>query len=107
MSYEPRPVDTSGVSLGSDLQELTELLAQNAHDIWARQRLQDGWTWGSERDDTTKKHPCLVPYAELPDSEKVYDRNTAMETIKVLLSLGYRLQRHGSGEGGAEDPAPR
>ena len=100
MSYEPRPVDTSGVSLGSDLQELTELLAQNTHDIWARQRLQDGWTWGPERDDAGKKHPCLVPYAELPNSEKVYDRNTAVETIKVLLSLGYRLSPNDSAEAG-------
>ena len=91
MSYDPKPIDTSGVLLPPDVAELTERLAENAHDIWAKQRLSDGWRHGPKRDDTTKEHPCLVPYGELPDSEKVYDRKMAMETLKVIQALGYRI----------------
>ena len=91
MSYDPKPIDTSGVLLPPDVAELIERLAENAHDIWAKQRLSDGWRHGPKRDDTTKEHPCLVPYGELPDSEKVYDRKMAMETLKVIQALGYRI----------------
>lgn len=93
MSYIPRPVDTTAVVLPPDLEALTEYLAENAHDLWAAQRLADGWQYGPQRDDARKLHPCLVPYAELPEAEKTYDRQTAMETLKVILALGYRLTR--------------
>lgn len=72
MSYEPRPIDTSGVTLTEEILELTELLARNAHDNWAKQRVLDGWTYGPQRDDSAKKHPDLVPYEELPEGEKEY-----------------------------------
>jgi hypothetical protein len=91
MSYVPEPIDTSGVSLGEEVLELTELLARNAHDIWAQQRMAEGWRYGPRRDDTRKEHPDLVPYEDLSDSEKAYDRNAALETLKVMLSLGYRI----------------
>ncbi len=91
MSYTPHPIDTSGVELPPDLKALTERLAENTHDLWARQRFADGWTLGSQRDDRAKKHPCLVPYADLPESEKQYDRETAMGTLKAILALGYRI----------------
>ena len=74
---------------------LTERLAENAHDLWAAQRIKDGWTWGPTRDDSAKKHPCLVPYAELPESEKEYDRQAAMGTVKAIITLGYRIERMG------------
>jgi RyR domain len=93
MSYQPKPIETSFITLPQDLSDLTERLAENAHDIWARQRMVDGWTYGPRRDDAAKNHPCLVPYAELPDSEKVYDRNAAMETIKAILAQGYRIEK--------------
>lgn len=89
--YRPKPLDTSHVVLSPELQALTERLAENAHDNWAAQRLQDGWTWGSSRDDEKKTHPMLVAYGELPESEKQYDRRTAMETLKAIVSLGYRI----------------
>jgi len=73
------------------LQELTELLAQNTHDIWAAQRITEGWQYGQERNDALKTHPCLVPYEDLPESEKEYDRNTATETLKVILKLGFKI----------------
>ena len=93
MSYQPAPIDTSGVTLTKGIRDLTEQLAKNAHEVWARQRLAEGWRYGAERSDTRKEHPCLVPYEELPESEKEYDRQTAMETIKAILALGYRLEK--------------
>jgi ryanodine receptor 2 len=91
MSYEPRPIDTGSVVLSPEILALTEQLAENAHDIWARQRLDQGWTYGPRRDDAAKKHPCLVPYAELPESEKEYDRRAALQTLKAIIALGYRI----------------
>jgi len=93
VEYKPRPIPTAGVRLSSDILELTELLAKNAHEIWAQQRQAEGWTYGARRDDAAKKHPCLVPYEDLPESEKEYDRNAAMETLKAILTLGYRIEK--------------
>jgi len=91
--YVPKPIDTSKVELTPDLLKLTELLAENVHNIWAAQRMAEGWTLGPERNDATKEHPCLVPYEELPEIEKEYDRNTAMKTLKAILALGYRIEK--------------
>jgi len=93
VSYRPDPIDTSNIALPPELLELTERLAQNAHDVWARQRIAEGWTYGPQRDDTAKKHPDLVPYGELPESEKQYDRSAAMETLKAIVALGYRTEK--------------
>lgn len=91
MSYDPKPIDTSGVLLTDDLRSLTERLAENAHEIWAAQRMSDGWRYGPRRDDAKKEHPCMIPYGDLPDSEKEYDRKMAMETLKLIQALGYRI----------------
>jgi len=96
VSYEPKPIDTSSVSLTPEILELRELLAENAHDHWALQRMADGWTYGPQRDDSQKRHPCLVPYEDLPESEKEYDRSAAIETLKAIMALGYRIERAGS-----------
>lgn len=93
MTYEPKPIDTSDVVMSRDLAELTEMLAKNAHDIWAKQRIGDGWQYGPQRDDAKKQHPCLVPYHELTESEKEYDRKMAVETLKLIQSLGYRITK--------------
>lgn len=90
-NYTPRPIDSAAVALPPALTALTERLAENAHDLWAAQRMADGWTQGPKRDDGAKKHPCLVPYAELPESEKEYDRQAALGTLKAILALGYRV----------------
>ena len=92
MNYNPSPLNTTGIELGPDLLNLTERLAENVHDLWARQRLADGWTYGPLRDDKVKKHPCLVPYADLPESEKEYDRQVAIGSIKAILALGYHIE---------------
>jgi RyR domain len=93
LDYVPKPRDTSSVRLPSDIVDLTELLARNTHENWARQRQAEGWRYGPRRDDTRKEHPSLVPYEELPESEKEYDRTTAMETLKTILALGYRIEK--------------
>ncbi len=94
MNYVPRPIPTEDITLPDDLLRLTEKLAENAHDHWALQRLGDGWTHGAERNDPQKKHPCLIPYDQLPNSEKEYDRNAAMETLKAIIALGYRIEKY-------------
>jgi hypothetical protein len=93
VDYKPAPRDTSGVKLPRAIAELTELLARNTHENWARQRLAEGWRHGPRRDDAKKEHPSLVPYEKLPESEKAYDRTTAMESIKTILALGYRIEK--------------
>ncbi len=90
-NFKPLPTDTSRIDLPSHLHELVEILAANTHDVCAQQRLLDEWGHGQGRDDAGKKHYCLIPYQELPESEKQYDRNTAVETLKLILKLGYNL----------------
>jgi ryanodine receptor 2 len=79
------------VQLDREILELTERLAENAHDIWAQRRIAEGWTKGPKRDK--KEHPSLVPYKDLPESEKEYDRSAALETLKAMLALGYRIEK--------------
>ena len=93
MEYIPQPVDTSKIELSSDLLELTELMANNTHEVWAQQRMAQGWKYGEKRNDELKEHPCLVPYERLTETEKEYDRNTALETIRFLISQGYKIIR--------------
>lgn len=92
-SYIPVPVDTSGVELPQQLAELTEKMARNVHEVWAAERIAEGWTYGPQRNDSLKQHPSLIPYAELSDSERDYDRHTAVETLKLILMLGYRIEK--------------
>ena len=91
--YTPEPLDTKSISLPEDLIELTEKIAENVHEVWAMGRIKEGWTYGEERDDFAKKTPCLVPYSELPEGEKEFDRNTALETVKLIISLGYKIEK--------------
>ena len=86
-------IDTSNIKLSKDLLPLTEILAKNVHEIWAQERLNDGWTFGSERNDHKKEHPCLLPYEELPENEKNYDRSTAIQTLKVIVAMGYKITK--------------
>ncbi|MCI8483001.1 MAG: Ryanodine receptor Ryr [Lachnospiraceae bacterium] len=86
--YEPKPIDTSDVTLPAEWLVLTERLAENVHEVWAAGRIAEGWTYGEAKDVEKKKTPLLVPYAELPETEKDYDRNTALETMKIVVKLG-------------------
>ncbi len=75
----------------AELLELSELIAKNVHEVWAQGRMAEGWTYGPVRDDARRETPCMVPYEELPESEKEYDRNTALETLRLIVSLGYDI----------------
>ena len=90
-SYNPKPIDLSDVELTEDLNELREAIAENAHDIWAVERQAQGWTYGPHRDDAKKETPCMVAYSKLPESEKKFDRDMAMNTLKLVKKLGYDL----------------
>ena len=94
MTYQPKPIDTGAVVLAPLLEELVERLAESNHDNWALRRMADGWSYGASRDDTKKSHPDLVPYGNLTESEKEYDRTTVRETIKAILALGFDIQRN-------------
>ena len=90
-NYLPQPVDTSDIQLPEVLSELVEQMAKNVHEVWAQSRMEQGWTWGEERSDALKQHPCLVPYEELPEVEKAYDRDTALGTLKLICKLGLKI----------------
>ena len=89
--YEPYPIRLDDVKLSDGLTELREAIAENAHEIWAKARTDQGWTYGPERNDQKKETPDMVPYCNLPESEKLYDREMAMQTLKLVKKLGYEI----------------
>ncbi len=91
--YKPKPVDTSRIELPEGLAALTEKIAENVHDNWSAGRFAEGWIYGEARNDALKTNPCLVPYSELPEGEKEYDRNTAIQTLKLIIALGYKIEK--------------
>lgn len=91
--YKPKPIDTSDVELDGEILELGEMIARNVHEVWSEGRIREGWSYGESRNDAERKHPCLVPYEEIPESEKEYDRNTAMQTLKLIVKLGYKITK--------------
>ena len=93
MSYRPRPINTTGVMLPDGLEELVERLAESNHDHWSQKRIDEGWTYGPKRNDDKKQHPDLIPYGELPESEKEYDRKSVIETLKAIIALGYEIRQ--------------
>ena len=91
--YTPQPIDTADVELPEELKELVEEMSKNVHEVWAETRIRQGWTYGEQRNDELKTHPCLIPYEELPESEKEYDRNTSIGTLKLILKLGFKITK--------------
>lgn len=90
-AYTPRPIDTTNIVVPEDIKELQEILAKNTHEVWSQGRMKEGWTYGEELNYDKKIHPSLIPYEELSESEKDYDRRTSQETLKMILSLGYKI----------------
>ena len=90
--YTPNPIDTSDIALPEELNGLVEQMAKNVHEVWAQTRIEQGWTYGKERNDEKKHHPCLIEYEELPESEREYDRNTALGTLKLIVKLGFCIK---------------
>lgn len=91
--YNAEPINTDDIKLNDELLELTEKLAKNTHEVWAQGRMKEGWVYGKERNDEKKETPCLVPYEQLDDSEKEYDRRTALETLKLIIKFGYTIEK--------------
>ncbi len=92
-NYVPQPMDTSDIRLPEELNVLIEQMAKNVHEVWAQSRIAQGWTYGEERSDALKHHPCLIPYEELPEVEKAYDRDTALGTLKLISKLGFKITK--------------
>jgi ryanodine receptor 2 len=92
-TYIPKPAQTDDIVLSEELNGLVEAMAKNVHDVWAESRISQGWTYGPERNDALKTHPCLVPYEELPEVEKAYDRDTAVGTLKLICKLGFKITK--------------
>lgn len=90
-TYVPHLIDLSDIDLGDELIELREAIAEHAHDVWATERQAQGWTYGPQCNDDLKQTPCMVPYSKLPENEKTFDREMAMNTIKLLKKLGYDI----------------
>lgn len=91
--YEPQPIDTGDVILSPELLSLSEEMARNVHEVWARRRRDEGWSYGPRRDDRLKQTPCMVPYDNLPEEEKEYDRATSQETLRLILKLGFKVSK--------------
>lgn len=84
-------MDTADIQLPEELNDLVEEMAKNVHEVWARTRILQGWRYGKERNDELKTHPCLIPYEELSEDEKEFDRNTSVETLKLITKLGFTI----------------
>lgn len=91
--YKPEPIDTGDIILDEEIFRLSELLAKNTHEVWSKGRIDDGWRFGEKRDDEKKLHPGLIEYELLSEEEKDYDRRTAMETLKLIIKLGYEIKK--------------
>ena len=92
-TYTPKPENLDNIQLSEELNGLVEAMAKNVHEVWAQSRIEQGWTYGTERNDQLKHHPCLVPYEELPEVEKAYDRDTAVGTLKLISRLGFKITK--------------
>lgn len=86
--------DLEDIIISDELNDIIELIAENIHNTWALTRIKKGWTYGKERDDTLKHHPCLIPYDKLSEDEKTFDRKTAQVTIKTLINLGFVINKN-------------
>ena len=92
-NYTPTPVETTNIQLPEELMALAEAISKNVHEVWAQNRINEGWTYGPVRDDQKRQTPCLVPYDQLPEEEKAYDRNTAFGTLKFIVSQGFEIHK--------------
>lgn len=91
--YKPEPLNLEKIKLPESLDSLMEEIAKNVHENWAEMRSSEGWSYGEKKDSLKKTTPCLVPYEELPESEKEYDRKTAEQTLKTIIALGYKITK--------------
>lgn len=91
--YRPHPVRTDDETLDGAIMEITETLAENVHDIWAKHIADEGWRHGDILDAGRKTHPYFVPYSDLPEDEKTLCREAALGTLRLVKKLGYEMLR--------------
>lgn len=91
-NHTPQTIDTQDVILPQELNNLAEVIAKHVHEVWSAGRMAEGWTYGKERNEALKQHPCLIPYEELSEEEKEYDRRTSQETLKLIMKMGFRIE---------------
>ena len=105
--YEPKPIDTSHVEVPKDLAVLIEVLAENTHDVWAKQRIADGWRYGPNKEDDAKTHPCLVPYDQLSLDEQDKDRNAVRQIPAMLARVGFQVHCLGPLQRGQQEDSAK
>lgn len=91
--YKPQPIDLESVQLPEELNDLVEKIAKNVHEVWAQNRLDQGWRYGEKIDNKLKTHNCLIAYEALPESEKLFDRATATSALKMAIKLGFKITK--------------
>ena len=91
--YIPKPQDTTDIVLSEEITQLTEIIAKNTHENWAENKIAEGWKYGEKLDNSKKTHPCITEYENLSENDKQYDRTTAMEAIKLLVKMGYKITK--------------
>ncbi|XP_057319088.1 ryanodine receptor isoform X9 [Microplitis mediator] len=89
--YKPAPLDLSAITLTPKMEELVDQLAENTHNLWAKERISQGWTYGLNEDSEMRRSPHLVPYPKVDEAIKKANRDTASETVRTLLVYGYML----------------
>uniref|UniRef100_A0A8C5G2H2 B30.2/SPRY domain-containing protein n=1 Tax=Gouania willdenowi TaxID=441366 RepID=A0A8C5G2H2_GOUWI len=92
IGYRPAPVDVNRVSLGSDHEQVVDILAENEHNVWAKDRIKQGWTYGAQQDVKAKSSPYLVPYSLLDERTRHMGREGVREAVCTLLAYGYNLE---------------
>ncbi|XP_066971302.1 ryanodine receptor isoform X4 [Macrobrachium rosenbergii] len=91
VAFVPKPVDTSSIQLPGYIEQVRDKLAENIHEMWAMNKIEQGWTYSERRDDLRLHHPCLTSFEKLPPNEKRYDATLALQTLKTVLALGYHI----------------
>ncbi|KAM3723537.1 Ryanodine receptor [Dirofilaria immitis] len=89
--FVPVLVDISNVVLPEFAMEIHEKLAENLHELWAMRKIELGWSYGEVRDQKTRRHPCLTSFQQLPQNEKTYNINLAIDTMKTIEALRYHM----------------
>lgn len=87
--YVPQPLDLSTVELPVELDSLVAFCSEQAHDTWARQRLDAGWVWGHHCDDRAKTHNLLVPFGFLSNEQRDDVSSGVVGILKMAVALGY------------------
>ncbi|KAF4017270.1 hypothetical protein G4228_008671 [Cervus hanglu yarkandensis] len=90
--YKPAPLDLSDVKLLPPQEILVDKLAENAHNVWAKDRIKQGWTYGIQQDLKNKRNPRLVPYSLLDERTKKSNRDSLREAVRTFVGYGYNIE---------------